>query len=458
MAISSIGIGSGLEVEDIITKLVELEKSPLTTLQTKQETIETKISTYGEIKSLTSTLADAVAKLTRDSGWNGVNISSSNTTISGTMTGIATPASYSIKVKELATAQTSLVTKGGASFAKDEALGGGGLVLTVGGKATKITVGTTDTLTKVAESINNSGAGVRASVIKDTDGKERLMVTSTATGSAGAFSIAVSAGSSDLLLQNFGATADGAIQKAKNAEIELNGVTVTSTSNTFADLVPGLSISVSEVTTTASLLTVSADTESMKKNIQDFVDAYNAVNDLLSASTKYDETSTSAGILQGDSSTVSLQNALRMLTMGTSGSTGAYTRLAQIGIEIQQGGALKITSESKLTDALKDPTSLKALFANKADSLGNGGGIAVNFKKFTDGLLAFDGTLNSKTDSLEDTLDRNQDDQDKVNARATTLEARLRAQYSALDVKMASLSSLSTYIEQQVAAWNKSTS
>ena len=89
MAISSAGIGSGLDVAKIVEQTVAAEKVPLKKLEYKAEGIQTQISTYGEIKSLTSKLGDIVSKLTRDSAWNGVSISSSNPTLSGTMTGIA---------------------------------------------------------------------------------------------------------------------------------------------------------------------------------------------------------------------------------------------------------------------------------------------------------------------------------------------------------------------------------
>ncbi len=88
--------------------------------------------------------------------------------------------------------------------------------------------------------------------------------------------------------------------------------------------------------------------------------------------------------------------------------------------------------------------------------LGNGGGIAVNFKTFTDELLAYEGTLNNKTDSLEKQIKLNQAEVEKVEKRAETVEERLRKQYTALDVKMASLSSLDSYISQMVTSWNKS--
>ncbi len=107
MAISSAGIGSGLDVAKIVEQMVAAEKIPLKKLEYKAEGIQTQISTYGEIKSLTSKLGDIVSKLTRDSAWNGVSISSSNTTLSGTMTGIAATGTYNIKVTHLAQAQTT---------------------------------------------------------------------------------------------------------------------------------------------------------------------------------------------------------------------------------------------------------------------------------------------------------------------------------------------------------------
>ena len=242
-------------------------------------------------------------------------------------------------------------------------------------------------------------------------------------------------------------------------------MTLESSSNTFANTIPGLSFTVSEVTTNDATLTVKADTEAMKKNIQEFVDAYNELNDLLTKSTKsvrtadgkVDQSAQSSGVgtLQGDSTTVSLQNSLRMLTQGISGSKGSLTRLSDIGIQMQEGGKLSL-DVSKLDKALTNVDDVKGLFANKADSLGQGGGIAVNFKNFTDKLLAFDGTLNTKSDSLDSKLKSNTAEQDKVNKRADALETRLYQQYSALDVKMASLNALNSYVSQMVTTWNKS--
>lgn len=455
MAISSAGIGSGLDVAKIVEQMVTAEKIPLKKLEAKAEGIQTQISTYGEIKSLTSKLGDIVSKLTRDSAWNGVNISSSNSTISGSMTGIAAPGTYNIQVTQLAQAQTTVVGgAGAAALAKDETMGASGkLTLKKGVGANEVVkeldISSSDTLTKIAAKVNEAGMGIQASVVTDVDGKERLMLRSKDSGTGNSFTVGI-----DPALTKLGQTNS---QLAQNAVVKLNGVTVESNSNTFANTIPGMSFSVSEITTNSATMTVKTDTEAIKKSLQEFVDAYNELNDLLSKSTKYTEETKTAGVLQGDSATVSLQNTLRMLTQGISGSTGALTRLSDIGIQMREGGGLTVDS-TKLDKGLANVDDLKALFANKANSMGQGGGIAVNFKAVTDKLLAFDGTLNSKTDSLERTLKSNGTEQEKVNKRATTLEERLYKQYSALDGKMSSLNALNSYVSQMVTTWNKSSS
>lgn len=458
MAISSVGIGSGLDVESIVTQMIALEKQPIKTLEAKAEVIQSKISTYGQIKSLTDDLNAAVRDLTLDRTWNTVKISSSNSTaVSATMTGAAQAASYNVEVVRLAQAQTSVSDK----FDKTETMGAAGsLSFTLHGQTTPISidVASTDTIESVMAKINSHetlSKSVAASVVADSTGKLQLMVRARDSGMSGAFTMQVTGatGDADNKLGKLGFVAGGQI--AQDAEIKLNGVNMLSSTNTFADIVPGLSITVSEAGK-SSVLNLTQDKDAIKDSIQKFVDAYNALNDLLTQSTKYTEETKQAGVLQGDSSTVSLQNALRMLTQGVAGQAkGAFNRLADAGIQMLQGGKLSMDS-TKLATALNDMDSLKQMFAVKADALGNGGGIAVNFKAFTDELLAYEGTLNSKTDSLEDQLKRNASEVEKVETRAETVEARLRKQYSALDVKMASLGSLGSYVEQMVASWNKS--
>lgn len=454
MSISSVGIGSGLDVESIVTQMVDLEKRSIKTLEVKAEFIQSKISSYGQIKSLTDDLNAAVRDLSLDRTWSTVKISSSNTSaVNATMTGVAQAGSYNIEVINLAKSQTS-VTGSLAANAKMDA--SGTMTFGVGSNSIDITVGANDTLASIAEKINADGAlskSVIASVITGSDGSQQLMMRARETGLANAFTVTVSPDDQG----NLGSlmAQPGVGQNAADAKIKLNGVEIVSGSNTFAQTVPGLSITVSEEGKSA-LLNLTQDKDAVQSSIQKFVDAYNALNDLLSSSTKYDQESDVAGVLQGDSSTVSLQNSLRMMTQSiANNATGAFSRLSDVGIQMLQGGKLSIDT-TKLATAMGSMEDLKSLFAAKADSSGQGGGVAVRFKSFTDSLLAWEGSLNAKTDSLEDQLKRNSSEQDRVNDRADTLEKRLRSQYSALDVKMASLNSLSSYVEQMVASWNKS--
>lgn len=466
MAISSVGIGSGLNVSDIISKMVSLQKQPLAGLQVKQQTIQTQISTYAQIKSLSSTLADANAKLTRDSGWNSMTINSSNSAVSMTVSGITSAATYDVSVTQLARSQTSV----SAPRTVDQKMGAEGTLSiqnTKTGVAVDVKYTSSDTLTTLAAKINENASGMQALVMRDGAGNEQLMLRSKATGGDAAFSVADSGSA----VGNFSIPTN---QGAQDALITINGVTQASSTDNFDNVLPGLKITVNQVTVDQATnvdkparVSVTADKTATKKNIQDFVDAFNALNDLLTKTTKgmrdesgkqtslADENDPS-GLFQGDSATISLQSRLRSLLSGSaSNASGDLKRLADIGIEYKDG-SLKITKSEKLDKALDSPDALKSLFAVKSSSDGSGGGIAVGMKKFTDELLAYDGTLNSKTDALELRKKNNQKDQDKVTEGATTLEAKLTRQYSALDSQMSSISALSTYMQNQIAAWNKS--
>lgn len=475
MAISSAGIGSGLDVNSIVSQMVALEKRPIAQLQSSAASIQTRLSTYSQVKSLMSTLSDAAAKLTRDSTWGSLSVTSSNSAaVSASVTGISSATSFGISVQQLARAQSVAST---ASPTTDAPVGAGTLTIQLGtwtqtpappsfapgaAAAVPVTVAATDSLSVIASKINDAKAGVTATVLKDATG-ERLLVRSAATGEASGFRIQVSEDGSAPGLSRLAfdpqdspgvGMAANAVQYGQNTAAKINGIDVSSTNNTFANTIPGLTLNVSQVTTADVNMTVGSDTATIKKSVQDFVDAYNAVNDLLSKSTKYDADTKTAGVLQGDSTAVGLQNALRMLTMGSAGGTGAFARLADVGISMERGGKLAV-SGSKLDDALKNPSAMKELFATPATP-GAGGGIAVQFKSFTSGLLALDGLMNNKADALSLAAKRNTAEQEKVNDRAAVVEKRLRAQYTALDTKMGSLSALNSYVTQQVNAWNRS--
>jgi flagellar hook-associated protein 2 len=480
MGISSIGVGSGLDVEGIIKQLTALEKQPLTTLQTQAATIQTRISTVAQIKSQVSALATAAKTLGQASSWTGKTLTSSNeTAVKGSVTTSAAPTTFDVEVQQLAKAQSTA----SSAVAANTAMGTGTLTIDLGtwnysgtpsftkgaAASVNITIGSgEDTLSKIAEKINGANAGVTATVLRDASG-ERLLMRSNSTGEAQGFRIQVDEGgvpadnldnsglsrlAFDPANGNFGMAANG-YQKALNTQATINGVAVSSANSTLADAVPGVTLEFGAVTTAPVTVKVAADTTTMKKNIQDFMAAYNSLSKTLTDATKYDEASKTGGVMQGDSVVVGLQNALRSL-LGSSSVGSTFSRLADIGLDVKRGGLMTLNS-SKLDTALKDLGNLQALFT--ADNTGTANdGFGLKIQSFADGLLATGGTVTNKSDALQNALKSNSKEQDKVNQRALLMEKRLRAQYSALDGQMAGLSSLSSYVSQQVAAWNKSSS
>ncbi|MEO8727831.1 MAG: flagellar filament capping protein FliD, partial [Rhodoferax sp.] len=392
MGISSTGIGSGLDVEGIITKLVALEKQPLTSLQLKATIIQTKISDYSQVKSLVSTLTDTASKLSLDSGWNSLSVASSNSAaVSATVTGIASATSFSVGVQQLAKAQStvsSAVTAGaavGSSGTLTLQLGTwNSNAFTAGAAASvAVTVAATDTMAQIASKINDSGAGVIATVLTDASG-DRLMLRSSSTGESAGFRIqatdddgnnADDSGLSKLAFDLSATTAYGmganTYQAGQNAKATINGIAISSTTNKFADVVAGLTINATEVTTSNVEITATNDKAAITTNIQAFVDAYNAVNKYLADATSYDDATKKAGDLQGDSTAIGLRNSLRSL-LGTGVVGGSFTRLSDIGLSIARDGSMTVDG-TKLGKALDDPANVKILFAqNNTDASTNG--------------------------------------------------------------------------------------
>ncbi|MDR0225010.1 MAG: flagellar filament capping protein FliD [Burkholderiaceae bacterium] len=468
--LSSAGIsGSGLD-ETMIAKLVALQRQSLVPLQQRASVLDSKISTFGQIKSLMSTLQDAATSLADADTWRLANATSSNAAVSVSVTDSnALPGASVITVEKLARSQSVATGVMGANTQ----FGAGKLTITMGrwnetgtqfsnpGTPLEIDIAAGAKLEDVVQAINSKGAGVVASVLKDAQG-ERLVLRSRETGADAGFTVAASGDASLSPLAFNGAATTGSVaQYAQNAKATVNGIQVESTTNEFKQTVPGLSITVNQETTAPVTLTVSSDTEGMKKKIQAFMDAYNALNDTLANSTKYDAESKVAGVLQGDSTTVGLSNSLRSVVSGTvDGAADTLKRLSDMGIQIQKGGKMAFgttaSDKTKLEAALKDPTALSKMFsATGVDGQPNTQGLAARMKDFTRKALEFEGTFDTKSKSLQELKKSNGKSQDRVNDQADALEKRLRAQYASLDAKMGGYSSLSAYMNQQVAQWNR---
>ena len=470
--ISSAGIGSGLQVEDIITKLMSIEKQPVTRLQTQASTIQTKISAYGQLQSALSSFRDASLSLTRATTWGASTATSSDpTSIQVTAGEGAVPGNYAISVQSLASSHAAVTRTYDSA---DELVGAGTLRVEIGSfgqagfapqpnlDAINIDISATDTLTTVRNKINAAGAGVSAIIVNDATGA-RIIISSTNPGSSSVFRTSGDGGAAAFAFEpglDPGLNAMTQTQAAADAQLKINGLDVTSPTNTLTDVVQGLTINLLQPTTGAAQITVAQDNDALKKSVDTFVESYNALAKMLRTQTKYDEATQKAGSLQGDSTAVGLQRQLRNVLTSESPASSVYETINAIGITLQADGTLKVDS-TKLTTALNtNPAEVKKLFSaytpqvNENDPDVNG--IATRLRIYADKVLGLDGSLTSKTEGLNTSLKLNQKRQDELTDRLALTEARLRAQYTTLDTNMAKMSALNSYITNQVAAWNKS--
>jgi flagellar hook-associated protein 2 len=465
--ISSPGIGSGLDVQGIVSQLVALEKAPLKQLQSQATAFQTKLSTYGTIKSQVAAMGEAAAKLSSNSGWNAITATSSNPTAIGVSAAAGAPAtSFTMQVSQLAKAQSTAST----AVLTGSNIGSGSLTIQLGqwtdatflggSSVVNVAIADTDTLSVIASKINDAGAGVSATVLRDASG-ERLLLRSRETGEANGFRITAadadgsntdSNGLSGLAFDASNPAGQTLSQSGQNALATVNNVPISSASNRLADTLPGMTIQLQQITTQPVEINVNTDLEAIKKNVQAFVDSYNTLNTTLASATRYDASTNKAGALQGDTTAVGLQNALRgMLRSATSSSP--FERLSDIGIEIMTGGQLEV-KQAKLDAALSNLDGIKGLFtAETADATTEGFGLKL--RRFADGLLAAEGLVSNKTQGLQKSVDRNGQEQERVNDRANRVEMRLLQQYNAMDAAVGRLNGLNAFVSQQIALWNR---
>lgn len=467
--ISSPGLASGLDIQSIVSQLVSLERAPLTQLRSDATSFQTRLSSYGTIKSQVSTLGDAAEKLSTAGGWNAVKASSSNASAIGVTTSSgAVATSLSMEVQFLAKAQSTAST----AVPTGTAMGTGSMTIEIGSWAGSVfTAGTAspvtidieageDSLAEIAAKINDADAGVSATVLKDASG-ERLLMRSSQTGEVNSFRISVTdddgqnadaAGLSRLAFSVGNANGMARSQTGQNAQATINNVSISSATNQLTDTIPGMTLQLSQVTTGPVEIDVSTDMDAVKANLKSFVDAYNALNTTIATATRYDEATKVAGPLQGDSTATGLQNALRGMMRSVT-SSSPYSRLSDIGLEIKSGGKMEINT-TKLDEALKDLNGVKDLFrATGSDSTSSGFGLKV--KAFAEGLVEADGLVSNKTDAIQASIKRNGLEQERVNDRASRVETRLLAQYNAMDLAVGRLNSLSSFVSQQITLWNR---
>jgi flagellar hook-associated protein 2 len=226
-------------------------------------------------------------------------------------------------------------------------------------------------------------------------------------------------------------------QAAQDARFMLNGVELTSASNTAASVIEGVTLTLRQVTTTPADLTVAVDTGALRKNITEFMNAVNMLTRTVLSQTQA-EGGGSRGPLQADSTAVGLLGSLRELLRGEV-TGGAALTLNAAGVAFQRDGTLAAV-EARLVALLDKPQELARLFSQpQAGPDPRSRGLAVRLKEWAGAIAGDQGALSNRMTSLNGSTKLNEKQQEALQEKLARTEARLRAQYQRLDSQMSQL-------------------
>lgn len=448
-SVTSLGTGSGLDLEGIITKLMTVESQPLTALATKEASYQAKLSAFGSMKSALSALQTATTALTTEATFTGKSASTSDSTVlTASAASEAASGSYSINVTQLA--QYHAVRSNTNYAATTDTFNTGTLSISIGsGAAVDITIDSSNnTLAGIRDAINDADAGVTASIINDGT-TNRLVLASNTSGSAGAITVAVTDDGSGgtHALSGLASASLVTTQTADDANLTINGIAITRSSNTITDAVDGLTFNLKDTGT--STVSVSKNTSTVTAAVTAFVKAYNEAVAQIKSLTAYDVENEKAATLTGDSTARGILSQLSgMLGATMSGIGGNVSRLSDLGIAIQRDGTLALDS-TKLSAALNNDEVDLAAFFGSTESTNKG--IAVRFDEMLENIIGTDGLIEGRTDGINTSIENLQDRYERLELRLEAIEKRYRAQFTALDTLIASMNQTSSYLTQQLA-------
>lgn len=467
------GIGSGINIDDIVKASVAAEKAPKQNQIDKLETkTTTKLTALGSLKSAVSEFQSALALLNSPTSFLSKSATSSNSTaLSATGTASAVAGTYKIEVSQLA--GSSKIASAAFSGGSTTAFNTGTLDIKVGGEAAlSISVDSSNnTLAGMRDAINAQGktAGISATIVSDSQGSRLLLssskmgdgnditMTGTSTGTGSGSLEDLTFPGATLNASDFATTAEynaavakagKTISTAQSAKLTIDGLSVVSDSNTIDKAIDGVSIKLTGTTKENEplTLTVADNTSAVKSNVQNFVTAYNKMMSTISSLTKVTTVENSDPVvaaLAGDSTARSLTSSIRNELVSPQTGTGAISALANLGITTKADGTLEVNS-TKLDTAISENYEGVAAYFTGDDGLA--ARLTTKLKPYTDG----GGILEQRTTQLNNTVASLDKQQEALDTRMTALQARLYKQYNAMDALVSQLSTTSDSLASQL--------
>jgi flagellar hook-associated protein 2 len=427
MPITVDGITTGIDTSALIDAILVGYTVPQDSLRTKVSDLEQKQEHFSALSGLLSDLQTALDGMDTTKELS-TTVASTHTGFTASLSDGAEVGAYDITVEALAKA--SVWTGPSAASATDAgAATHGTYTITVGGVATDITVdGTNDDLTSLTEALNDID-GVTAYVVQ-SGGQYQLVVRGADSGTDNAVDISTPSGA--------GFTS---VQTATDSSVVVDGVRITGSSNRLDDVLPGVALDLTAVTTSAESLNVSMDTDTTVAGFESFVEAYNTIVAKISAQSAYDSEADIRGAFVGESSVRRISRTLRDAVSGTLANSGSFTKLSDIGITTDSTtGKLEIDTDL-LKEALQsDRASVEALFTGTS-------GFAAKVSTVIDVMVdPLDGSLTARVDSMDDKIEEMNEQIDAYDDRISSYEARLRSQFEAMEVSVGRLQSLQTFL------------
>ena len=445
--LSSAGIGSGLDVNAIITALVNAKQAgPSQQISNQTTQLQAQEAGLTALGSALSSLQTTLGKLGSSLTFNSYAATLGDSTLGTTSTlPNAQPGTYNLTVSHLATAQK----RASAAYASGSAVGAGTLTVSVGSQSMNLNVSATDSISSIATAINQASGnpGVQATVVNGTNGAQ-LLLTSTKTGVANGFTVSAGSGSSAGLSSLATALNTAGASEASDASLSIDGIAVTSASNSVSGALNGVTLNLSA--TGSSTLTVSQDTSAVTSAVSDFVNAYNSYISTVGTLSSYDPSSKQGGVLLGDTTLMSVQRQVNSMLSGSvpGNSIGS---LAALGITRNADGTISSDS-GKLSSALQsNPGAVQDLFAGT-------NGYATRLNSMLDGFTSSNGILATRTASIQGQLTNLSQESTALTARMNVYATQLRQQYTALDTLMSSLNNTSSYLTSSLQAMLNSNS
>jgi flagellar hook-associated protein 2 len=453
MALTSTGIGSGLDVNGLVQKLVQAEGAPKTArLDSAEAKAQAKLSALGTLRAALTTFRDTLAKLKDLDSFRGRQVTlSSPDFLKGTASSSAAPGSYAIEVEQLAQAQK---LQSSPFLAKTTVVGTGTLTVTAGGQSFNIVIDSTnDTVAGIASAINASPAGgkVAATVITGVGGAATLTLTALNTGTANALTLTQSGGDGGLAALVFPPGVGSVLSEiapALDAHAKIEGVEVTSTTNAISGAIDGVEVDLLKANDVGdtSTLTVQYDKAAARAQIDSLVKSYNGILDAVKSVASFNTDTKQGGPLFGDGGVRNIADQLRrVLGSAVPGLGSSFDMLAKIGVSAGLDGKLTV-----------DGTKLDAAFTTNFDDVGKlfadpNAGIAIKLDQLLDPYLQTGGVFDGRNASLKSSIDDIGDQRKALNDRLTALQDRYLKQFNALDSLLAQLQSTSNFLTQQLA-------